>query len=136
MISTTPPNFIKFGLRSADKSIFFWKHRFLNGSKNSNLAPKFLKIFLMIDIHNIKSIGYKDERNLGPKIEFLEPIKNLYFQKKIDFSALFEPILMKFGGVVDIIKIYNKNFFRIFGAKFEVIDQKNWQIRVIFVIIW
>ena len=53
----------------------------------------------------------KNFRNFGVKFEFLEPFKNLCFKKKIDFSALFEPIFMKFGGVVDITKIYHQKFF-------------------------
>ena len=38
-------------------------------------------------------------------IEPLQPIKNQRFQKKIHFSALLYPISMKFGGMMDIIKI-------------------------------
>ena len=57
--------------------------------------------------------------NFNRKTDF----KNLCFQKKIDISALFEPIFMK-GGVADITKTYPKNFFRIFGAQFEVLDRK------------
>ena len=61
----------------------------------------------------------------GAKIEPLQPIKNRRFQKKIHFSALLHPIFMKFGGVMDIIKIYHQKFFRIFGAKFEFLQRKN-----------
>ena len=44
----------------------------------------------------------------------------------------FEPIFIKLGWVVDIDKTYHQSF-RIFGAKFEFLDQKNGRIRLIFV---
>ena len=66
--------------------------------------------------------------NFGTKFEFLEPFKNLCFQKKIDFSTLLEPIFMKFGEVVDITKTYHQNFFQIFWRQIWIFRAKNWQI--------
>ena len=40
-----PSKFHENGSRSTEKSIFFWKHKFLNGSKNSNSAPKIFENF-------------------------------------------------------------------------------------------
>ena len=56
-------------------------------------------------------------RNFGAKFEFSQPIKNLYFQKKIDFSAIFDSTFMKFGEIIDNIKIHHQKFFVVFVAK-------------------
>ena len=66
------------------------------------LHPIDLKFGMVVDFMNIYH-----QKNFE---KFLEPFKNLYFQKKIDFSALFEPIFMKFGGVVNTTKIYHQKF--------------------------
>ena len=59
---------------------------------------------------------------LSPK-KFSEILAPMCFQKKIDFSALLEPIFMKFGGVVDIAKTITRIFFRYLGAQFEVLER-------------
>ena len=75
IISTIPENFIKMESKRGEKSIIFRNYRSYFGSKNSNLAPKKLKKFLVIDFNNnniilyiiifdnnnFKSIGLKDD---------------------------------------------------------------------------
>ena len=73
---------------------------------SSPLHPIDLKFGMIVDIINIYH-----QKNFGAKFEFLEPFKNLYFQKKIDFSVFFEPFFIKFRWVVDIAKTYHQNFF-------------------------
>ena len=119
------PILLKFGTQFFPKKILsFWKfqlHRWLlwpitlknvffrkKNHISSPIYPIYLKFVVVINIMNIyhKKNSEIHFRNFGAKFEFLESIKNLYFQKKL--------IFIKFREVVHITKNYHQNFFQIF----------------------
>ena len=51
-------------------------------------------------------------------------LKKCVFQKKFHISSSLNPIDLKFGVVLDIIKIYDQKFFSFFCAKFEFLEPK------------